>query len=182
MAAIPIWCLRLEQHLPQNYQDDFAHITAPLDWLGLNYYTCKRLSAGCGIWPNYQGVEGQLPKTQMGWEIYPEGLHHFLTHTAKTYTGDLPLYVTENGMANDDTPEQPDVARITYLDAHMRACLRAIEDGAPLKGYIAWSLMDNYEWAFGYEKRFGLVHVDFDSLQRRPKASYHALAQGWRAG
>lgn len=123
-----------------------------------------------------------MPKTQMGWEIYPEGLHHFLTHTAKTYTGDLPLYVTENGMANDDTPDQPDVARITYLDAHMRACLRAIEDGAPLKGYIAWSLMDNYEWAFGYEKRFGLVHVDFDSLQRRPKASYHALAQGWRAG
>ena len=172
----------LEQYLPQNYQDDFAHIAAPLDWLGLNYYTCKRLSAGCGIWPNYQGVEGPLPKTQMGWEVYPEGLHLFLTHTAKTYTGDLPLYVTENGMANDDTPEQPDVARITYLDAHMRACLRAIEDGAPLKGYIAWSLMDNYEWAFGYEKRFGLVHVDFDSLQRRPKASYHALAQGWRAG
>ena len=90
-------------------------------------------------------------------------------------------------LGDADTPLKGEVIpfcgdKIFGADAHVRACLRAIEDGAPSKGYIAWSLMDNYEWAFGYEKRFGLVHVDFNSLQRQPKASYHTLAQGWRAG
>ncbi len=165
----------LEPHLPTGWQEDMATIRQPLDWLGLNYYTCKRIAHTKGAWPHLSEHVGDLPQTQMGWEICPEGLSHFLRFARENYTGDLPLYVTENGMANPDTPDVPDTARIDYLRAHLDMARAAIADGVPLKGYIVWSLMDNYEWSLGYEKRFGLVHVDFDSLQRRPKASYQAL-------
>ncbi|MBF9032363.1 beta-glucosidase [Rhodobacterales bacterium HKCCE3408] len=170
----------LEPHMPQGWQDDFATITQPLDWLGVNYYTRKLIAHKDGPWPNYREVEGSLPKTQMGWEIYPQGLHDFLVRTAREYSGDLPIYVTESGMANPDEVGQPDTARIDYIAAHLEACRKAIADGVPLNGYFVWSLMDNYEWSFGYEKRFGLVHVDFETLARTPKASYHALAEWWR--
>ena len=166
----------LGPHMPENYQDDFAQIAQPLDWCGINYYTRKVISPDPGApWPAYVEGAGDLPKTQVGWEIYPEGLHHFLTDTAANYTGDLPLYVTENGMAWPDEPGQPDTARIDYLNAHLAQVKRAIDEGVPLKGYFIWSLMDNYEWALGYGPRFGLVHVDYDSLQRTPKASYEAV-------
>jgi beta-glucosidase len=116
----------------------------------------------------------------MGWEIYPQGLYDFLIRTRNEYTGDLPLFVTENGMADSDPllsdGTVPDPKRLQYLKDHLAAARRAISDGVPLQGYMLWSLMDNYEWAYGYEERFGLVHVDFDSLKRTPKASYHALA------
>jgi beta-glucosidase len=170
----------LEPHLPDGWQDDFDSIAQPLDWLGLNYYTRKLIDHRPGPWPNYAEVEGPLEKTQMGWEIYPDGLRDFLIRTARDYTGDLPLYVTENGMANADTADRPDIARIDYLSRHLNAAREAIAEGVPLRGYFTWSLMDNYEWALGYEKRFGLIHVDFDSLQRTPKASYQALADWWR--
>lgn len=170
----------LEPHLPRGWQDDFATIQAPLDWLGLNYYTRKLVRHADGPWPAYADAPPRLPVTQMGWEIYPDGLRDFLIRTARDYTGQLPLYVTENGMANPDTLDQPDTTRIAYLDSHLGAVRQAIVAGAPVAGYFAWSLMDNYEWALGYEKRFGLIHVDFDSLARTPKASYHALAQWWR--
>ncbi|TVS05599.1 MAG: beta-glucosidase [Rhodobacteraceae bacterium] len=165
----------LGPHMPDGWQEDMATIFQPLDWLGLNYYTCKRIAHASGPWPHLSEHEGDLPQTQMGWEICPEGLSHFLRFARDHYTGDLPLYVTENGMANPDEPDTPDTARIDYLRAHMNVAREAIAEGVPLKGYIVWSLMDNYEWALGYEKRFGLVHVDFDSLQRRPKASYQVL-------
>ncbi|MBN2759539.1 MAG: beta-glucosidase [Rhodobacteraceae bacterium] len=165
----------LAPHMPEGWQDDMATIRQPLDWLGLNYYTCKRIAADpSAAWPHLSEHVGDLPKTQMGWEINPDGLAHFL-HFVGEYAGNLPLYVTENGMANPDTPDQPDHARIAYLNAHLDAARDAMAKGANLKGYIIWSLLDNYEWSLGYEKRFGLVHVDFESLQRRPKASYQAL-------
>ncbi|GGB45577.1 beta-glucosidase [Roseibium aquae] len=167
-------------HLPPGWQDDFATIMAPIDWLGLNYYTRKRIRHRDSAWPSYEDVEGPLPKTQMGWEIYPAGLKKFLVRTVQDYTGALPLYVTENGMANADEPGMPDTARIDYLERHFEAARSAISEGVPLKGYICWSLLDNYEWSFGYEKRFGLVHVDFASQTRTPKASYRALARAWR--
>ncbi|MEL7175731.1 MAG: GH1 family beta-glucosidase [Pseudomonadota bacterium] len=163
----------LEPHLPNGWQDDFNTIATPVDWVGLNYYTRKLIGPTDGPWPAHEEVDGPLPKTQMGWEIYPDGLHHFLTRTAADYTGDLPLYVTENGMASAVPLDDQD--RIAYLDAHIAQARRALAEGVPLKGYFIWSLLDNYEWALGYEKRFGLVHVDFDSLQRTPKASYEAL-------
>jgi beta-glucosidase len=169
----------LEPHLPQGWQDDFATITAPVDWCGINYYTRKLIAPDAGPWPQYAEVDGPLPKTQMDWEIYPQGLYDFLIRTARDYTGDLPLIVTENGMANADVVAAgggvDDPARIAFVDAHLDAVRRAIADGAPVQGYFLWSLLDNYEWALGYEKRFGLIHVDFDTLARTPKASYHAL-------
>lgn len=165
-------------HMPKGWEDDFATIGAPLDWCGVNYYTRKNIAPNKGPWPSLDEVDGPLPKTQVGWEIYPEGLYNFLTRTAKEYTGDLPIYVTENGMANADVianGKVDDPERIAYLNAHVAQVRRAIADGAPIKGYFIWSLLDNYEWSLGYEKRFGLVHMDFDTLARTPKASYHAL-------
>lgn len=170
----------LEPHMPTGWQDDMATIAAPVDWLGLNYYTRKLIAPDPGPWPSLREVEGPLPKTQVGWEIYPEGLEFFLTRAARDYTGALPLYVTENGMANPDNLSGGavgDEGRIAYLARHLQAVQRAIAAGAPVQGYFVWSLMDNYEWSLGYEKRFGLVHVDFETLQRTPKASYHALAR-----
>jgi beta-glucosidase len=170
----------LAPHMPEGWQADMDTIAAPVDWLGLNYYTCKRIAPAPGPWPGLAEVDGPLPKTQMGWEIYPEGLEHFLRRTAADYTGDLPLYVTENGMANADVltgNRVEDEARQAYIDAHLAAVRRAIAAGVPVKGYFLWSLLDNYEWSLGYEKRFGLIHVDFETLARTPKASYHALAR-----
>jgi beta-glucosidase len=168
----------LEPHMPKGWQDDFGVIQSPLDWCGINYYTRKIIAPNDGPWPSHHEVEGPLPKTFMDWEIYPDGLYNFLTRTARDYTGDLPLYVTENGMASPDVIENGtvnDPGRSDYLNQHVAAVQRAIADGAPVKGYFIWSLMDNYEWALGYEKRFGLVHVDFETLDRTPKSSYHAL-------
>ncbi|WP_102224657.1 GH1 family beta-glucosidase [Acidimangrovimonas sediminis] len=164
-------------HLPQGWEEDFTTIGQKLDWFGLNYYTCKRIAARPGPWPGYAEVPGPLPKTDMGWEICPEGLHDFLARVARDYTGALPLYVTENGMASTSGVQDDD--RIAYLAAHLAEVRRAADEGVPVKGYFTWSLMDNYEWALGYAKRFGLVAVDRDSQARQPKASYHALAKAW---
>lgn len=171
-------------HLPRGWEADFPTIQAPLDWFGLNYYTCKRIAPAPGPapapWPNFTEVEGPLPKTAMGWEIYPEGLSAFLRRIARDYTGRLPLYITENGMAAPDALAAgacADAGRIAYYAAHLAECRKAIAEGVPLAGYMAWSLLDNYEWALGYEKRFGLVHVDFETLRRTPKASYHAFKE-----
>lgn len=172
----------LEPHLPDGWQEDFATIGQPLDWIGLNYYTRKNIAPASGPWPTLTEIDGPLPKTQMGWEIYPDGLYHFLKRTADLVP-DLPIYVTENGMANADVLTEDvvnDPERLAYIDVHLDACRRAIAEGVDLRGYFIWSLMDNYEWALGYEKRFGLVHVDFESLKRTPKASYHALAHRLR--
>jgi beta-glucosidase len=158
-----------------------ALIGQRLDWLGVNYYTRHILAENPGAaWPPIRDVPGNLPKTQMGWEIYPDGLHGFLTRMARDYVGDLPLYVTENGMANADEVAGgmvDDAVRTDFLFGHLGATRRAIAEGANVKGFFYWSLLDNYEWAEGYEKRFGLVHVDYASQVRTPKASYHALAR-----
>ena len=147
-----------------------------LDWLGVNYYTRHIHAAAPGApWPATREVPGPLAKTQMGWEIYPEGLEGFLTRLARDHVGDLPIYVTENGMAHADVPGVDDEARIRFVAQHFAAAQRAIAAGCNLRGFFYWSLLDNYEWAEGYEKRFGLVHVDFKTFARTPKASYHAL-------
>ena len=168
----------LEPHMPRGWQDDMELIARPIDWLGVNYYTRSLIAAAPDApWPSLAPVEGPLPKTQMGWEIYPEGLHHFLLRAHEAL--DLPIFVTENGMAWADRPEGgavEDAERQRFIAEHMAASRRAIADGVDLRGFFYWSLLDNYEWAFGYEKRFGLVHVDFETLERTPKASYHALA------
>jgi beta-glucosidase len=156
-----------------------ATISTPIDWLGINYYSRAIVSDAPGTpFPSTQNHEGPLPKTQMGWEIWPEGLKNLLTRMSRDYVGDLPICVTENGMAWPDEVKGSNVGdqtRVEYIHDHIEAARQAIEAGVNLQGFFYWSLLDNYEWAFGYEKRFGIVHVDFETLERTPKASYHAL-------
>jgi len=168
----------LGPHMPANWQDDMDLIGQRLDWLGLNYYTRKLIAAAPGPWPGLEEVPGPLPKTQVGWEIYPEGLYAFLKRVHDGYTRGLPLYVTENGMAWDDrlvNGAVRDDRRVAYLDAHLAQVARAAADGVPVKGYFTWSLLDNYEWNVGYGPRFGIVHVDYATQARTPKSSYLAL-------
>lgn len=171
----------LGPHMPAGWQEDMALIGQRLDWLGVNYYTRHLHAHDAGQpWPHLRDVPGDLPKTQMGWEIYPDGLTGFLTRMARDYVGDLPIYVTENGMANADVQGEGPIAdrvREDFLFAHLAATRAAIAQGANVRGFFYWSLLDNYEWAEGYEKRFGLVHVDYATLARTPKSSYHALAR-----
>ncbi|PZX17529.1 beta-glucosidase [Palleronia aestuarii] len=170
----------LGPHLPDKWQDDMELIGQKVDWCGINYYTRKLLAPDTGPWPHHKEAPGHLPKTQVGWEIYPEGLYELLTRIQGGYTRDTPLYITENGLANDDrvsNGEVKDTKRIDFLNAHLKQVKRACDAGIPLKGYFTWSLMDNYEWSLGYAPRFGLIHVDFKSLERTPKASYHAFAK-----
>lgn len=171
----------LGPHMPANWQDDMKIISQPIDWLGVNYYTRNLYTHDAAApWPHLASAPGPLPKTQMGWEIYPDGLRDFLTRLARDHVGQMPIYVTENGMANADVLTDGAVSdgiRTDFLFSHLAATKDAIAAGANVKGFFYWSLLDNYEWAFGYDKRFGLVHVDFDTLARTPKASYHALAR-----
>jgi len=164
---------------------DLATIGAPVDLLGVNYY--RGLLVGAPTEPaapgaptEWIGVEGARfldsghPRTEMGWEVQPEGLAELLVDLHREFP-DLPLYVTENGAAYPDemseSGEVVDHDRVAFLDGHLRASLSAIQQGVDLRGYFYWSLLDNLEWAEGYAKRFGLVHVDFDSQRRTPKES-----------
>ncbi|MCA1335873.1 GH1 family beta-glucosidase [Pseudooceanicola marinus] len=173
-----------EPHMPEGWQDDFDVIASPLDWVGVNYYTRKLIAPDDGPWPHHHEVEGPLPKTFMDWEIYPEGLYKFLKRTAEEYTGDLPLFVTENGMANADVIQPDgtvnDPERLDYVQKHLAMVKKAGDEGVPVNGYFLWSLLDNYEWSLGYEKRFGLVHVDFETMKRTPKSSYHEWQKALR--
>jgi beta-glucosidase len=172
---------------------DLEAIHVPLDCLGINYYYRTVVRAGDGardsetVWPGQGDIEPVLtglPQTEMGWEIDPEGLYEFLTRVGRDYPG-VPLYITENGAAIADEKgedgEVHDPIRIEYLDAHFRAAHRAITEGVDLRGYFVWSLLDNFEWSFGYSKRFGLIYVDFETLERTPKDSARWYAQVTRA-
>ena len=140
--------------------------------------SCGRASpaADRAVWVGSEDVEfvsRGLPRTDMGWEIDADGLYDVLTRVHRDYPS-VPLYITENGAAFQGIA---DPQRIAYLDSHFRAAHRAIDDGVDLRGYFVWSLMDNFEWAFGYSKRFGLIHVDYETLQRTPKDSARWFAQ-----
>jgi beta-glucosidase len=158
-------------HYPRNVQPgDFEIIGQPLDFLGVNYYT--------RIWASTEQPPRPAPcvlgVTDMGWEIYPEGLTELLTGLARRYPGLPPIYLMENGMANADTlvdGRVADGARIDYLRRHLEALARAREAGVDIRGFFYWSLLDNYEWDSGYDKRFGLVHVDYATQQRTLKDS-----------
>ena len=165
----------LEPYMPDNYQDDMLTIGTKLDWLGINYYTRSHMKHDASV-PNFQiaSVPGPLEKTDLGWEIYPQGLTELLKRVANDYT-DLPLYVTENGLA--DAALFDDQLRVKYYDQHYKAALQAKQEGVDLRGYFAWSLLDNYEWAEGYDKRFGMVYVDYETQKRTPKTSYHAFQE-----
>ena len=156
-------------------------IAEPIDLLGINYYNPCFLTARPGepANPSYPGTEGVgfLPapgsQTAMGWPIEPSGLTDILVRVAREYPG-VPLIVTENGAAFEDVAAGDrieDAERIRYLDAHLRAAHAALSRGVDLRGYLVWSLLDNFEWAEGYHKRFGIVYVDYASQRRLPKDS-----------
>ncbi|MFO7689478.1 MAG: GH1 family beta-glucosidase [Cryobacterium sp.] len=180
---------------------DLAQIMQPIDTLGVNYYHGELVSdraaqhplpgeapttrvvqspfpAADGVFHHPQG----LPLTAMNWEVQPAGLTELLQRVDRDYTGDLAtnLYVTENGAAYDDEVTDDgrvaDADRTAFLTAHLDAVLDAIDSGVEVKGYFYWSLLDNYEWAWGYAKRFGIVRVDYDTQQRTIKDSGRAYA------
>ena len=169
----------LDQHMPENWRDDMNTISQPIDWLGVNYYTRRLISDAPGTgWPGLESVSGPLEKTQMGWEIFPVGLYETLTWLKRNYVGDMPIIVSENGMAWDDKVTDKrvnDTVRIDFIRAHLDATLKAIAGGVNVGGFFYWSLLDNFEWAEGYAKRFGLIHVDFETQKRTPKASFEML-------
>jgi beta-glucosidase len=119
-------------------------------------------------------ADGGRPRTSIGWEIDSGGLLDLLVRLERDYPA-IPLYITENGAAFDD--EVHDLARVAYLDGHLRACAEAVERGVPLRGYFAWSLLDNFEWSYGYAQRFGLVHVDYATQRRTLKDSARWYAE-----
>lgn len=148
---------------------DMAAIAAPLDFLGVNYYTRSVVSAA-GPWDVQRSG---LPLTDMGWEVYPEGLTELLLRMHRDYPLP-PMYITENGGAFQDQLDDGrvhDVQRTDYLVRHIAAMAEAMNQGVRMKGYMVWSLMDNFEWASGYAKRFGIVHVDYPTQVRTLKDS-----------
>ncbi len=161
--------------LPPIGADDMSVISAELDFLGVNYYnrTVMRYNPEMFL-VNFSDVHPEGHEYTLLWEIYPQGLYETLMRVWNDYH--LPkLFVTENGAAMPDGVDADqrirDVRRTRFLRDHLIQCHRAIQDGAPLKGYFAWSLMDNFEWAYGYEMRFGLVYVDFATQRRMIKDS-----------
>jgi beta-glucosidase len=167
-----------DEAVPEVRDGDLAIIGGRLDYLGVNYYTPSFVGhEAAGGWPNLRWAERRgVERTAMGWEVYPPGLTDLLLRLHRE-TG-LPLYVTENGAAYQDAVNErgeiDDAPRIRYLERHLAAVAEAMRSGADVRGYFAWSLLDNFEWAEGYAKRFGLVYVDYGSQARTPKRSY-----GW---
>jgi beta-glucosidase len=160
---------RYAEILPTIEDGDMGTIAAPLDFLGINYYTRSVVRANVGE----VAAEG-AEHTEMGWEVYPDGLYRLLVHLQTVYEPPA-LYITENGAAFADARENgrvPDSRRVSYLEGHLDAVVAAIAEGVPVRGYFLWSLLDNFEWAFGYSRRFGIVYVDFDTLERVPKDSF----------
>ncbi|GAB2955486.1 GH1 family beta-glucosidase [Streptomyces pseudoechinosporeus] len=181
----------LGELMPGDVDADLKVIAEPLDWYGINYYAPTRVGAPQGADIQFGGftlpaelpfsvreIEGH-PVTDFGWPVVPEGLTELLTSFRDRYGDRLPpIVITENGCSYEGIDDQE---RIAFLDGHLRALHRALEAGVDVRGYFVWSLLDNFEWAEGYARRFGLVHVDYETLKRTPKASYGWLRDVLRA-
>jgi beta-glucosidase len=174
----------LGELMPGDVAADLKVIGEPVDWYGVNYYAPARVGASQGTDTDFGGVTipaelpfsvrqiEDVPVTDFGWPVVPAGLTELLTGFRERYGDRLPpVVITENGCSYEGVDDQ---RRIAYLDGHVRALHDALEAGVDVRGYFVWSLLDNFEWAEGYARRFGLVHVDFETLERTPKASY-----GW---
>jgi beta-glucosidase len=155
---------------------DLSLIAAPTEFLGVNYYAPMRVRADARRGPLEVVQAPPGPHTTaMGWEVDPDGLHRLLSRVRADY-GDLAIAITENGASYDDPPTAAngrvdDPQRTAYLKAHLAALRRAVGDGVRVERYFVWSLLDNFEWEWGYDKRFGIVHVDFETQRRTPKDS-----------
>jgi beta-glucosidase len=166
---------------------DEARMKAPLDWIGINYYSRSKVTAA----PPYPAAHGEAllgyatrkcdggPLTDIGWEVWPKGIYDIVTRISQDYKRPV-IEITENGASYLDTPDAhgaiPDMRRIDYYRDHLVELRRAIQDGARVRGYHAWSILDNFEWAEGYTQRFGLVYVDFRDQRRIIKQSGHWYA------
>ncbi|WP_274558258.1 GH1 family beta-glucosidase [Streptomyces spiramyceticus] len=181
----------IAEMLPGPVADDLDVISQRLDWYGVNYYQPTLVGAPDGDLPSdFAGIEVPpdmpfsvreiegYPRTAFGWPVVPDALTELLTSFRERYGDRLPpVVITENGCSYDGLDDQE---RITYIDGHLRALHRAMEAGVDVRGYFVWSLMDNFEWAEGNAQRFGLVHIDYETLARTPKASFHWLRDALR--
>ncbi|HEV2590519.1 MAG TPA: GH1 family beta-glucosidase [Gaiellaceae bacterium] len=164
------------ESMPEVHDGDLATIAAPIDFLGVNNYTSPLVAADETGGRSEIVRRADVDRTDMGWEVVPDGLHDLLVRLDREY-GPKSIYVTENGCAyadvrgHDGQVEDPE--RQAYLAAYIDAAGRAIEAGVPLRGYFTWSLLDNFEWAWGYWKRFGLIYIDYATLERVPKGSFY---------
>jgi beta-glucosidase len=171
-----------------------ATISAPLDFLGVNYYYRAHVRAastprspersaydiGVSAATRSAATLSDVDATGVGWPIEPEGLSATLTGLKVRFDRLPPIYLTENGCAYLDEVGVPDEARIAFISSHVDALGQAVDAGVDVRGYFYWSLIDNFEWARGYAPRFGLVHVDYDTQVRTPKASFRWLADHLR--
>ena len=174
-AAYPEDMLELYgPHIPRIEDGDLATIAAPIDFLGVNYYHRDVVARAEGGGRRVVHQADSL-YTEMGWEVSPDSLHDLLRRVHTEYAPPL-LYVTENGAAFGDVRGHDgsvhDPERQAYIALHVEAIACAVESGVPVGGYFVWSLLDNFEWAAGYSKRFGLVYVDYPTLERIPKSSF----------
>jgi beta-glucosidase len=180
----------LRGEYPDDMLDLYERRCGPLGWiksgdprtiaertqfLGVNYYAPMRVRADA--WRDPIGVRQAPPgppTTAMGWEVAPDCLRRLLLRIRDDY-GDVPIAITENGASYDDPPaangQVDDPQRTAYIDSHLTAMREAMREGVPVQSYFVWSLLDNFEWEWGYDKRFGIVHVDFRTLRRTPKRS-----------
>ncbi|AFK85369.1 MULTISPECIES: GH1 family beta-glucosidase [Thermoanaerobacterium] len=154
--------------------EDLGIISQPIDFLGINFYSRSIVKYSEKSMLKWIGVEGPGAKTDMGWEIRPESLYDLLKRLDKEYTR-IPIYITENGAAFKDIITEDgkvhDQERIEYIKEHLKYANKFIKEGGNLKGYFLWSFLDNFEWAFGYSKRFGIVYVDYKTQKRILKDS-----------
>jgi beta-glucosidase len=155
---------------------DMETIQQPIDFLGINYYTgnVARYKQNEGLF-DVEDIDMGYERTDIDWFVYPEGFYNALTYITELY-GQVPIYITENGSCYNDEPENgrvKDQGRIDYLKKHLTSLSRSIDNGVNIKGYLTWSLLDNFEWAEGYSKRFGIVHVNFQTLERTKKDSFY---------
>jgi beta-glucosidase len=164
------------ESMPEVRDGDLETIGAPIDFLGVNNYTSPLVAAGENGVRSRIVRRADVDRTDMGWEVVPDGLRDLLVRLHRDYTPPA-IYVTENGAAFPDVRGHDgsvhDPERQSYLEGYLDAAAGALAEGVPLRGYFAWSLLDNFEWAWGYWKRFGLIYVDYATLDRIPKGSFY---------
>ena len=167
---------RYADRMPAIAEDDLRTISLPLDFLGVNHYTRTVIRCGPDGEPEELRVAG-AEYTDMGWEVYPAGIREVLERVHRDYAPPS-IYVTESGATFTDVRRHDgrivDVERQRYLAAYIHEVGEAIRGGVPVRGYFVWSLLDNFEWALGFQRRFGLVYVDYTSLERIPKESFYS--------
>ncbi|MCM8748747.1 GH1 family beta-glucosidase [Thermomicrobiaceae bacterium CFH 74404] len=176
---------------PTAQTGDLDAIAVPIDFLGVNYYTPAFVRYDASVLNPLKAIlvppeelqAAGYELTEMGWAIVPDGLYELLIRLQRDFAPST-IYITENGAAFADQLEDGavrDPKRIAFLHDHFAAAHRALQDGVPLRGYFVWSLMDNFEWAHGYSKRFGLIYIDYETLERIPKESYAWYSEVIRA-